>query len=465
MNKIFILLSLLSLQTYAQTSDDQYRVRLDTLLKEIEKRFQVSLSYPEDLARDRWVTYAGWRFRNDAEETLENVLSSQDLSFTKTGENKYKIKQFEYWRKTPEEGSQHLDFLGTQCHDAASWEERKKELRSCMFEALGLTDIPPAPVSKPIITEKRRMNGYTVENIAIETIPGVFVSSSIYRPLKQKGKLPVILCPNGHFGGGRYREDQQYRCATLARMGAIVVSYDLFAWGESLLQFKTEDHRRSLAMTMQALNSIRILDYLLSLKEADPERVGITGGSGGGSQTMLLTALDDRIKVSVPVVMLSSYFSGGCPCESGRPVHLCGGGTNNVEIAGMAAPRPQLIISDGNDWSAHVPEIEYPFLQKIYSYYKKPELVKNVHLADEGHDYGYSKRIAMYSFMAQHLNLDLEAIQDKFGKVDESSVTIEEESELYAFGKSGERLPAHAARDFSALEKYFHNKNIKPQDQ
>jgi hypothetical protein len=463
MHKIVVLLFLLSLQAYAQTSDEQFRVPLDTVLNEIERRFQVTVSYPDELVKDRWVTYAGWRFKNDVEETLRNVLSSQDLSFSKAGENKYKIKQFEYWRKTPEEGREQLTYLASLYNDVKSWEKRKLDLRSCMYEALGFNHLPASPVVKPIITSKRKMNGYTVENIAIETLPGVFVSGSIYRPLRKKEKLPVILCPNGHFGKGRYREDQQYRCAMLARMGAIVISYDLFAWGESLLQFQTEDHRKSLAMTMQALNSIRILDYLLSLKEADPQRVGITGGSGGGSQTMLITALDDRIKVSVPVVMLSSYFSGGCPCESGRPVHLCGGGTNNAELAGMAAPRPQLIISDGKDWSAHVPEIEYPFLQKIYSYYEKPALVKNIHLADEGHDYGYSKRIAMYSFMAQHLNLDLKAIRDKSGKVDESAVTIEDEPDLYALGKKGEQLPSHAIKNFAALEKIF-SETFKPKE-
>jgi hypothetical protein len=99
------------------------------------------------------------------------------------------------------------------------------------------------------------------------------------------------------------------------------------------------------------LNGMRILDWLLTLKDADPTRVGITGASGGGSQTMLLTAIDDRIKVSVPVAMMSSYHSGGCPCESGMGVHLCGEGTNNVEIASMAAPRAQMIISDGKDWT------------------------------------------------------------------------------------------------------------------
>lgn len=455
---------IVSWQTYGQTSDDSFRMPLALVLKEIETRFNITINCPEGLVKDRWVTYAGWRFSNDAEETLKNILVTQDLSFTRSAEKTYKVKSFEYWRKTPDEGKAQLDDLGSRYNDVASWEQRKQDLRACMRETLGLAKLPPAPATKPIITERRKMNGYTVENIALETLPGVFVSGSIYRPLKQKGKLAVILCPNGHFGKGRYREDQQYRCATLARMGAMVISYDLFSWGESLLQFSAEDHRRSLAMIVQAMNSTRILDYLTSLKEADPARVGITGGSGGGSQTMLITALDDRIKVSAPAVMLSSYFSGGCPCESGRPIHLCGNGTNNVEIAAMAAPRPQLVISDGKDWTAHVPEIEYPYLQKVYTWYGKQELVKNVHLPEEGHDYGRSKRLAMYPFMAQHLGLDLKAVCDKSGVVDESFVTVEEEQALYVFGKTGERLPPHAIKGFAALEKVFAGA-MKTQDQ
>jgi dienelactone hydrolase len=143
----------------------------------------------------------------------------------------------------------------------------------------------------------------------------------LYKPSKYKGKIPVILNPDGHWEKQRYRPDCQYRCATFARMGAMAFSYDLFAWGESLLQFQSADHRRSLAMTIQVLGAIRILDYLLSLKDADTNRVAMTGGSGGGSHTVLMTAIDERIKVCAPVVSLSSYFYGGCPRESGMNIH------------------------------------------------------------------------------------------------------------------------------------------------
>src|SRR6201999_4110236 len=212
-------------------------------------------------------------------------------------------------------------------------------------------------------------------------------------------------------------------------------SYDLFAWGESLLQFKTEDHRTPMAQSLQILSGIRILDYLLALKEADTSRVAITGASGGGTQTVILTAIDDRIKVSVPVVMVSAYFDGGCPCEHGRPIHACAGGTDNVELAAMAAPRPQLLISDGHDWTDHMPVHDFPYLQHMYGYYGVTANVENVHLPSDKHDYKLSKRRPMYGFMAKYLGLNLNAF-------DESRCTVEKDSALYGFGAHGERRAA-----------------------
>lgn len=454
---LFLFLNLILLfPLSAQTSDDNYRVPLEELLGKIESTFSITLKYSSPQVENRYLDYGEWKIQPyDLEKTLARVLYPFDLDYVKESEGVYKIKSYEYPRRTVEEGRQFLEYLTKLYDDKPSWEKRKKELKECMWQALGLDPLPEKPDSKPIVTTRRKMNGYTIENVAIETLPGLYVAGSLYRPLKQKGLSPVILNPNGHFGDGRYRADMQIRCAMQARMGAIAFSYDLFAWGESLLQFKPEDHRRSIAQTVQALNSIRLLDYLLSLEGADPDRVAITGGSGGGSQAMVIAALDDRIKVSVPVVMTASHFSGGCPCESGRPIHLCGGGTNNAEIAAMAAPKPQLILSDGKDWTHSVPDLEYSFIQRTYGFYDKNENVKNVHFPAEGHDYGTSKRLAAYEFMAEHLGLDLNKIKNRTGRIDESLATIEPYESLYVFGKNGERLPEDAIKNIEELYRVF----------
>src|SRR5690606_39177256 len=280
-------------------------------------------------------------------------------------------------------------------------------------------------------------------------------NGSIYRPLKPKGKVPLMLSPDGHWAGHRFRKDAQIRCAMTAQMGAVAVSYDLFGWGESGLQFQYSDHRRSLSLTVQTLGAIRILDWMLQDSQIDTARVGICGGSGGGSQTVLMTALDDRITLSIPVVSLSSYFYGGCPCESGMPIHASAGGTNNVELAAMAAPRPQLVISDGKDWTAHMPQHDFPYLQKIYGYYGKTELVENVHLPDDGHDFGYSKRKPVYDFISKHFGLDTKGLKNEAGDYDESGCAIEEEKALYAFGPNGENLPSNAIQGYKNLEQLF----------
>lgn len=455
---VFILLSFLLGKS--QTSDNKFRKPLRDVLKEIEVRFNVKLRISDKDVAGKVLDYAEWRMRPDLEKTLSNVLAPFDLVYLPDGApNKFKIQGYQYHLRSKDDAKQLLNHLAGLYSNKEQWEARRDSMRPCLLKALRLSPMPASPGTPPILTPKREMNGYTIQNIALEVLPGVYVCGSLYEPAKIKGKIPVVLCPIGHFGDGRYNKDVQARCAGLARMGAMAITYDLFAWGESTLQFEGKYHRTSLANTMQALNTERLLDFLLSLKEADPNRVGITGGSGGGSHSMLISAIDDRIKVSVPTVMMSGIHYGGCPCESGNPVHLCGGGTNNVELAAMFAPKPELIISDGGDWTANVPELEFPYLKRIYNFYGDSAIVENVHLPLEKHDYGLSKRTAMYHFMAKHLGLDESKVFNEKGEPDESAITIEPINALKVFGDNGEKLPANAIRSFHDLEKFF---GIKP---
>ena len=362
----------------------------------------------------------------------------------------------------PEQGQALLDAALVRFPDRASWDAYATHARNRIQERMNLAPWPKRTPLNPISHSKRTHDGYTVENVAFESVPGFFVTGKLYRPLNAKMHFPVVLSTHGHDGGIKKPEDYakhasfhpntQARSATLARMGAAVLSIDMVGFGDTIPQVGQEAHRRPFTLTLQTWNAIRAVDYLLSLEGADPKRVAVNGESGGGTQSFLLAALDPRITVSVPVVMVSAYFFGGCQCESGLPIHRSDDHfVNNAMIAALAAPRPQLLVSNGKDWTQHTPQSEFPFLQKIYGYHGATDRVANTHLPDEGHDYGPSKRAALYRFLAQHLGLNLQATLNAAGEIDESKVTIESPSALHVFDEA-HPLPAHALKDIGQVE-------------
>lgn len=368
------------------------------------------------------------------------------------------------------EGKALLDRFAREVENADQWRRRAERVRQGLLRGMRLDSPPERTPLRPIIHSRREFDGYSIENIAFESLPGFFVTGNLYRPTLPASaanrKYAGILCPHGHFTpsstspGGRFREEMQLRCATLARMGAVVLSYDMVGWGESD-QMK---HRDKYALTLQTWNSMRGVDFLSSLPEVDAKRIGVTGASGGGTQSFLLAALDERVRVSIPVVMVSAHFFGGCNCESGLPIHRSEHHlTNNADIAALAAPRPQLLISvtwrgpannRRKDQSCNTPEVEYPYLRRVYGLLDAGRNVENLHLADEGHDYGYSKRVGAYKFFAKHLRLDLSAVQDHAGDVDESFVHLLKKDNLQVWTNEHPR-PAHVLQGAAAIEAAF----------
>lgn len=341
---------------------------------------------------------------------------------------------------TEKQGAEKLARVQKSIHSLNDWQQHVDSIRAQLKKGMELEKFPARTPLNPRFRNKKELNGYSVESVVFESLPGFFVTGNLYRPTgpHKERSLAVILCPHGHWDKpqdyGRFRNDMQYRCAAFAKMGALVFSYDMVGYGES----QQVPHEYPRALTLQTWNSMRIIDFLLTFPEADPERIAVTGASGGGTQTFMATALDDRVKVSVPVVMVASHFFGGCTCESGMPVHRTGNKVfSNAEIACLAAPRPMLLVSDGDDWTRNNPAVEFPFAQYVYGLYGKKTFVENAHFPTEKHDYGRSKRMAVYPFLAKHLNLNLKNIQDTAGNIDESFVTLVDRKELEYF-KPGE---------------------------
>lgn len=404
----------------AQTYETQYTRSVSDVMADVQQRFGVRFKYNVDTAGVK-LTYADFRIRPySIEQTLDNICKHFDWNWWQQGGNVYKIKPYEYPRRHTEEGAGMLKYLNSLYADKAQWEKRRAGLRREVRERLGIDRLMDSIVkdAKPVLSKIRKYDGYTVQNIAIEMTPGQHVYGSIYTPAK-KGRHALIICPGGHFYDGRYRKDQQQRMGVLARMGAVCVDFDLYGWGQSEDEVGAEAHHTSRAHVMQAAFGLRLLDYMLAnRKDIDPARIGVNGGSGGGTHTVLLSAIDDRFTASCPTVNLASHFDGGCPCESGQPIQLACGGTCNAEIAATFAPKPMMVISDGGDWTASVPELEYPYLQRVYGFYDAQDKVMNVHLPTEKHDFGPNKRQAVYDFFIKVFNLDA-------SKLDEDKVTIE----------------------------------------
>lgn len=364
---------------------------------------------------------------------------------------------------TPEQGGALLQATLRRFPDAAAWTEYAGLVRDRIRAGAGLRPWPERPPLQVRKHSRREHDGYAVENVALETAPGLWVGGNLYQPMGYTGPRPAVLTTHGHTGGvdgptgydrhGRFGPAVQTRAAMLARAGAVVLTLDAFAYGDGIGQFGSAAHRTTTAMRVQLWNASRALDYLEALPGVDARRLGVTGESGGGTQAILLSALDPRIAASAPVVMVSGYFFGGCPCESGRPIHRSDEHfASNAVIAALTAPRPQLIVSDGKDWTQHNPAIEIPFLREIYARLGAAEHLHHVHLPDEGHDYGPSKRAAMYAFFGETFDLDLSALRGPDGAFDESRVTIEPAAVLLSFTEQ-HPLPADALRDPAAVDR------------
>jgi dienelactone hydrolase len=312
-----------------------------------------------------------------------------------------------------------------------AWEARKKQLREQILVATGLWPMPERPLLNPVIHGRIERDGYTIEKVFFASYPGHYVSGNLYRPKGNPGKSPGVLSPHGHWRDGRFYEATeaeaqaqlkqgaektlagaryplQARCAQLARMGCVVFHYDMVGNADSLQIKHAGGFTDALAelrlqsfMGLQTYNSIRALDFLTSLPDVDPDRIGVTGASGGGTQTFILCAIDDRPRVAFPAVMVSTAMQGGCVCENCSYLRQ---GTGNVELAGLFAPKP-LAMSGANDWTLEIETKGLPELKELYGLYQATDRVMAKCFPQFGHNYNQVSRELMYNWFNRHLHL------------------------------------------------------------
>ncbi|MCY3759458.1 MAG: acetylxylan esterase [Acidobacteria bacterium] len=312
----------------------------------------------------------------------------------------------------------HLPYTFQPFLTEEAWLKRAGDLRRQIEVSAGLW--PPVEKSflKARIFGKVSKGDYSIEKVFFESYPGFYVTGNLYRPLGKKGPFSGILTPHGHWAYGRL-ENQSLASMpglgiNLARQGHVVFAYDMLAYNDSR---QVKDHRRPLDRSfslwgidwlgIQLWNSIRSVDFLQSLPDVDPDRIGCTGASGGGTQTFLLTAVDDRVKVSAPVNMISHYMQGGCICENQANLRL---DTNNMEIGALMAPRPLLMVSASGDWTRETPRVEFPAVQSVYRLLGAGHKAQTMQsMAD--HNYNRESREAVYAWFGRWLLGESDASQ------------------------------------------------------
>ena len=375
----------------------------------------------------------------------------------------------------------------------AEWEKRAEFVRRQVLVSTGLWPMPTKQPLNAVVRGKVERDDYTVEGVILHTGDGLNCTGSLYRPqAAATGKRPAVLCPHGHWANGRFHRhgDEQFegelkskaetfesgrhplqaRCVQLARMGCVVFLYDMLGVADSSAPlpaalihgfgkqrddmsspeqwglYSAQSELRCLSsLGLQTWNSIRALDWISALDDVDPSRIGVTGASGGGTQTFVLAAVDSRPAALFPAVMVSTAMQGGCTCENSTYLRV---GTGNIELAALASPRP-LAMSAADDWTKDLETKGLPELKQHYAMLGVPDLVSGKHLPFP-HNYNQPSRTMMYEFFNQHLKLGIEG---PIVERDFTPLTIEEATVWSADNPKPEATPEAELRILRAIAK------------
>jgi len=337
-----------------------------------------------------------------------HVLRAADLALPEKDQRTATVKTLHTLRTFPE--------IKTK----SEWEQRAQAIREQVLVSCGLWPMPEKTPLNAQVFGRIERDGYSVEKVYFQSYPGFYVAGNLYRPVGQgSGPFPAVLNPHGHWNNGRFADEKDgsiaARCINFAKQGLVAFSWDMVGYNDT--QFAQPPGKpgytthRNFAnhltnqlwhisqMGLQTWNSVRALDFLESLRDVDKKRIACTGESGGGTQTFMLGAFEDRLAAVAPIVMVSHSMQGGCSCEnvSGLRVDY-----SNMEVAACAAPLPQIIVGATGDWTRATLTVEGPAVEKIYALLNQRDRLRYVRF-DYNHNYNQTSREAVYQFFGEHL--------------------------------------------------------------
>jgi dienelactone hydrolase len=334
-----------------------------------------------------------------------------------------------------------------------AWAERAAFLRKQILASAGLLPMPEKRPLNPQVFGRLERDGYTIEKVLLETLPGFYLGGNLYRPRGRQGPFPAIVSPHGHWHYGRLENTALVsvpgRAINLAKQGFVVFSYDMVGQNDTnQVPHDWDDARQGLwsigsSMGMHLWDSIRAVDFVTSLPDVDANRIGVTGASGGGTQTFFLMAVDDRIKAAAPVNMISAIMQGG-GCQAAPNLRAGWPDFSNMVVGALMAPRPLLLVSATGDWTAATPTEVFPAVQSIFRLLGVEGNVESVQI-DAPHNYNKDSREAVYKFFNKTL-------LNNTAPVPEQTFRVEFPNDLLAL--HGRERPANAMKNLDELVDY-----------
>ncbi|QDS86903.1 Acetyl xylan esterase (AXE1) [Rosistilla ulvae] len=349
-------------------------------------------------------------------------------------------------------------------------EAQNEHVRTMLRLANGLIPMPELADPQPTIYGRREMDGYSIEKIYFESLPGFYVTGNLYRPEGATDAAPIVLSAHGHWTDGRFYDagDKaaraaiamgaerfesaahnviQARCVQFARMGCVVLNWDMVGHADSqqisidrihgfrtqaaeientadgwlLFSPQAESHLQS-PMGLQTINTLQAVRVAQMLPGVDASRIAMTGASGGGTQTFVAAAIQPAITAAFPAVMVSTGMQGGCTCENACYLRIDGG---NIHIASCIAPR-WLGMTAADDWTRTMPTDGFPELQRVYELFGAKNRVSLAPAIHFRHNYNHVSRVACYAMLNKAFGLGLQEpiLESDFQRLTAEELTV-----------------------------------------